>query len=382
MRFIHLSDLHIGKRFHFYNLLEDQKYILEEILTKIEEHCPDAVLISGDIYDKAVPSAEAVTVFDDFLSGISQRVPKTRIFLISGNHDSAERLAFASRILEKRQIHMISTLPRTKEEFLHKVVLKDEFGEVCFYFLPFLKPGYVRTLSPEAKEYNLHQAVQFLTEREGIDRNKRNVLLSHQFYTHKGKEPLRSDSETWMVGGIENIDVSLLDPFDYVALGHLHRPQWVGRKSIRYCGSPLKYSLSEKEDKKSITLVTLEEKGKEPLIEELPLIPLRDVKQRKGTSEEFLAGPPCEDYIGFILTDEKMPYQIRERLEERYSHILEIKVENNRIREELSLPEREIRINPREAFEEFYEEIHGVSMTAQEKEWVEMIFKEAEEEEA
>lgn len=380
MRFFHLSDLHIGKQFHFYSLLEDQEYILNEILDKIEQFRPDAVLISGDIYDKAVPSAEAVTVFDAFLTGISGRSPETEVLIISGNHDSPGRLSFASRILERNKIHIVCSVPKEEGEFLSRVVLEDEYGEVCFYLLPFFKPGNIRKLWKEEETPDCDSAAAFLLQRENPDPGKRNVLLSHQFYTGGTKEPKQSDSESFFLGGVGNIDVSRLEPFDYAALGHLHRPQWIGRESVRYCGSPLKYSVSEENDSKSITCVTLEEKGKKPLIEEIPLVPLREVRQKKGTSRELLESGVCEDYISLILTDTKMPYQIREKLGNVYRRILEIKVENTRVLEAMQLSKPEKRETPLEAFEKFYREIHGVSMEEEERALMMEILKEAEEE--
>ena len=225
MKFIHLSDLHIGKHLYHYNMKEDQEHILEEVIGYTEKLRPDAVVIAGDIYDKSVPSAEAVAVFDDFLTRLSSVSPQVSILIIAGNHDSAQRLDYASRLLGSRGIYIAGKAPETEKEHLKKVVLKDEYGPVNFYLLPFLKPGYVRLLCENETPGSYTEAVDAVLRREDIDFSERNVLVSHQFYTGNGETPETCDSELFSVGGIDNVDISSISRFDYAALGHLHKAQ-------------------------------------------------------------------------------------------------------------------------------------------------------------
>ncbi len=369
MKFFHLSDLHIGKQLHHYNLKEDQQYVLDQILQRVKEAQPDAVLICGDIYDSAMPSAEAVTLFDDFLTKLSRITPQPEIFIIAGNHDNGKRLSYASRILTDRGIYIAGIPPVTAEEFMTKVTLEDAFGPVDFYLLPFTKPSHVRgQLQETAVTYQ--EAVSFLIERENIDTTRRNVILSHQFYTAGGAEPLQSDSEMHTVGGIDQIDVSVLSAFEYAALGHIHRPQKMGRESARYCGTMMPYSISEVGHKKSITVVTLGKKGTEPVIETIPLEPKHRVLKLKGTLLEVLemAGEELqEDYVSITLTDDIDPYYPKERLEELYHRILELRIDNARTRKIMDLTETEIEVMcPKEAFEHFFEDMNGREMTEEE----------------
>ena len=369
MRFFHLSDLHIGKHLHHYNLKEDQKHILGEIIAYAKELHPDAIVIAGDVYDKSVPSAEAVTIFDDFLTEISAIEPAIPVMIISGNHDSPERLQYVSRILSKYNVHMAGNVPRTKEEYLNKVVLNDEFGEVTFYLLPFMKPTYVRNVFEEAPE-TYTEAVKQMLDRENVDVSKRNVLVSHQFFTNGNQKPETCDSETISVGGIDNVDIEAVKAFDYVALGHIHRAQKVGNEHIRYCGTPLKYSASESEHEKYLTLVTLKEKGAEPEITQLPLRPLYDVRKLKGNLSEILEGAckeKCKDYVSITLTDEVESYRPKEQLENVYERILELRIDNTRTRNKLmESVDEEISLNPLEAFAGFFEEIQGRVLTEDE----------------
>lgn len=383
MRFFHLSDLHIGKHLHHYNLKEDQKHILGEIVDYAEEIHPDAIVIAGDIYDKSVPSAEAVTIFDDFLTDLANIVPAIPVMIISGNHDSAERLQYASRILEKYHVHMSGSAPETAEDYLHTVTLEDEYGETVFYLLPFIKPSYVRNVCEKALE-NYTDAVEMIIDREEIDVHKRNVLVSHQFYTSGGKRPETCDSEVISVGGLDNVDVSAVEKFDYVALGHIHGAQTVGSEYIRYCGTPLKYSVSEANHDKHLTMVTLKAKGEEPEITRLPLHPLRDVKKKKGGLSEILAEAKenkGQDYVSITLTDEIEPYRPKEQLENVYDRILEIRIDNTRTRKKLvEEDEEEISMNPAEAFAGFFEEMQGRNLTQEEMAFMQKIFDQEKEE--
>lgn len=376
MKFFHLSDLHIGKQLHFYSLKEEQEAILNEILSYAEEIKPKAIVIAGDVYDKSVPSAEAVAVFDGFIRKASKL--GLAVLLISGNHDSPERLEFASTLLEKEKLYIGGIPPQREEDHLKKVVFKDEWGEVCFWLLPFLKPSYVRGLFGE-ESVSYTEAVEKVLERENIDFKSRNVLVSHQFFTASGKEPVRSASETIYVGGSGNVDISAVKDFDYVAMGHIHKGQSIGEERFRYCGTPLKYSVSESGDEKSLTVVTIREKGEEPVIETLPLHPLRDVHSFKGKLAEILE-LGCEDYVSVTLTDEKLPYQPREQLNRIFPNLLEIKIENTRTKMQLKeLKEPESMDDPFKMFGKFYQEIHGMEWTEKEKDILLEILKKVQE---
>ena len=233
MRFFHLSDLHIGKQFHYYNLKEDQEYILDQIVEMAEKYRPDTIVIAGDVYDKSVPSAEAVSLLNQFLTKLSEIRPAIPIMMIAGNHDSAQRLDYAKEILNKQQIYIEGLPPRTSTQFIKKVSVEDDYGKVNFYLLPFVKPGYVRNVFPDKEVNSYDDAVRSLIEREIINMEERNVIISHQFYTSGGTEPVRSESETVNVGGLDNIDISALAQFDYAALGHIHHGQKIGDERFR-----------------------------------------------------------------------------------------------------------------------------------------------------
>lgn len=373
MKFFHISDLHIGKQLHFYNLRDNQIEILNQIVAIAKEQHPDAILIAGDIYDKSVPSAEAYMIFDQFLNNLSDITPSIPVLIIAGNHDSAERLNYASAFLEKHNIFISVLPPQTAEEPLKKVVLKDKHGEVNFYLLPFTKPGYVRHLFEEGSITSYDKAISALIDREQIDYSQRNVLLSHQFYVAGDKLPETCDSEQVYisVGGIDSIDIAAVRQFDYVALGHLHGPQQIGEKQIRYSGTPLKYSVSEEKHVKSITMVTLGDKGEEISIEWLPLTALQEVRKEKGSLSEIISratSENCHDFISIILTDEIDLYKPKEQLEEHYDYILEVKVENSRTKAQLENTAGEASVlDPFTAFREFYQEINGEPMSSDEE---------------
>ena len=385
MRFFHLSDLHIGRHFHYYNMKEDQIYILNQVVQAAKEEKPDAVVIAGDVYDKSVPSAEAVTVFNHFLTELSALEPPIPVLIVSGNHDSAERLEFASEILDRQKIYIAGVPPMDQEEKMKQVEFEDEFGKIVFYLLPFVKPGYVRKVFGEGEEKDTYDsAVRGLIEREEINPGVRNVLVSHQFYTSGGKEPIRSDSETVSVGGLEQVDVSCLDVFDYAALGHIHRRQKIGEKHAWYCGTLLKYSVSESRDEKVLTLVELREKGRDPLIQTIVLSPLRDVRKEEGTLEEILkrAGQEegksrMDDYVSVTLTDEKELYQPREQLEQAFPFLLEVKIDNARMRRQIREEEEAFDLSdPFKVFAQFFEEMQGRSMDAGEEAVLKNILEE------
>lgn len=387
MKLFHISDLHIGKQLNGYNLRENQEMVLDQIIQYAKEQHPDVILICGDIYDKTAPSGEAYLLFDAFLDGLSQIRPKVLVLMIAGNHDSPERLSYASAFLEKHNIFMSVMPPQKPEEYLKKVVLEDEYGPVNFYLLPFLKPGYVRPLFGEDMEEGYEGAVKAVICRETVDTTERNVLLSHQFYTAGSKDPSTCESEqaVIMAGGLERIDASVLSAFDYAALGHLHGPQRVGRDSVRYCGTPYKYSVSEEHHNKSVTMVQLGEKGTEIQIECLPLKGSQDVRRVKGTLQEILEGVTEEnrhDFVSVTITDEEEPYHIREQLEEAFDHLLELRVDNTRTRSRLAESKESVPVlYPMEAFAQFYEAVRHTPLQKKEEEIMAAIVQEAKEEE-
>lgn len=383
MNFFHLSDLHIGKQLHRYNLKEDQQVILKEVITYAKELRPDAIVIAGDIYDKSVPSAEAVNVFDEFLTDLSEITPEIPILIISGNHDSPDRLKYASEILKRHHIYLAGNVPERPEEHIEKVTLHDAYGEVDFYLLPFMKPAYVKNIFVDGTPETYSDAVKEIIKREKIDyKDKRNVLVSHQFYVgEKAESPETCDSEVFSVGGIDNVDIGSVKEFDYVALGHLHGAQCIGKPEIRYCGTLLKYSVSESTQNKSLTVVTLKAKGEKPEIENYPLHPLRDVRKKKGTLDEIIKEAQeteKDDYISITLTDEIDPYKPKEQLERIFSHILEIRVDNQRTRTKLKEMDEELVMkDPFTSFAEFYKEMQGREMNGEEETIMKEIFDKA-----
>lgn len=368
MRFFHLSDLHLGKHLHHYNLREDQRHILREVVQYGKKLHPDAIVIAGDVYDKSVPSAEAVSLFNDFLTALSDIKPTIPVLVISGNHDSGERLDFANAILDKHQVYISGKVPENQDDYLKKVTFTDQWGTVVFYLLPFMKPSYVRGILSEEEVQNYTTSVGGLLQREEVDISKRNVLVAHQFCTGDGQQPETCDSELIAVGGLDNVDVSVMKDFDYVALGHIHRGQTVGQNKIRYCGTLLKYSVSEVGHKKSLVQVTLREKGKEPEIECFPLHPLHDVRKAEGKLEDILEAGRSgnnQDYISVTLTDEEELYKPREQLDHVYPNLLELRLDNTRTRRQLEELDDAIEIkNPIEMFQDFYREVHGSPLSA------------------
>lgn len=389
MKFFHLSDLHIGKCLNGYSLKENQEEVFRQIVEAARQYRPDAILICGDVYDKSVPAAEAYTVFDHFLSELAGIEPSIPVLIIAGNHDSPERLNYASAFLERHHIYLSVLPPEREEEYLKKIVLTDEYGPVNFYLLPFLKPGYVRGLMAEERAgCTYEEAVSFVLKREKIDREERNVLLSHQFYISGEDRPQVCDSEqpSLTVGGLDEIDIRVLEDFDYAALGHLHGAQRVGRESVRYCGSPYKYSVSEERHEKAVTLVTLGEKGKEPEIQYLPLHGLQDVRRERGTLEEILRRGTEEtrhDFVSVTVTDERESFAMREQLEEVYDHLLEFHMDNDRVRKTLEETGEEIPVlRPYEAFCQFYQAVRPGAMSEEEEAVMKKIIEEAKEEDA
>lgn len=350
MKLIHLSDLHLGKRVNEYSMLEEQEYILKKIINIVDDEMPDGVIIAGDVYDKSVPSAEAVQLFDEFLVGLAKR--KIEVFVISGNHDSPERIAFASRIMDAGGIHMSPVYTGD----IVPISMRDEYGEVSIYMLPFVKPVHVRRFcEDEITTYT--EAVKHAVSKMNIDTGSRNVLVTHQFVTGAR----RSESEEISVGGSDNVDAGVFDDFDYVALGHIHSPQNCGSDKIRYCGTPLKYSFSEAKDKKSVTVVELAEKGN-VTYRTVELVPKHDFVELKGTYAELTLKSFYEnttwqeDYTHITLTDEEDVPDAIGKLRTVYRRLMKLDYDNRRTRSnaEISGAADVESKSPIELFSDFY----------------------------
>lgn len=326
MKLIHLSDLHIGKRVNEFSMIEDQRYILDEIVNIIEDESPTAIIIAGDVYDKSVPSAEAVELFDDFLNRLVGL--ETNVLMISGNHDSAERLAFGAKIFHNSGVYISPVY----DGEVNSVKLSDEHGDVNFYLLPFLKPINVRQYFPEEEINSYSKAIEVVLKNLNVDVSERNVIVTHQFVTGA----ITSDSEELSIGGTDNVDGNLFVEFDYVALGHIHRPQRILRDTMRYCGTPLKYSFSEANHKKSVTIVELGAKGQVG-IKTMELTPRRDLREIKGeymelTAKSFYEDSNTDDYLHITLTDEDEIIDAIGKLRTIYPNIMKLDYDNERTR--------------------------------------------------
>lgn len=333
MKFFHLSDLHIGLKLMNRDLREEQIDILRQITELAKAEKPDAVVIAGDIYDKAVPAAEAVEIFDGFMTELKKAVPEAEIMLISGNHDSGLRLNCFREILDEQKVHMIGLPPRTENEYIEKVTLTDEFGTLNFYLLPFVKPSMVKQIvgvDESGNNLSYDAALHRLIEREKVNAAERNVLVSHQFYLPVGGDAEkvdRMDSEIRTVGNIDAVSADVLEFFDYAALGHIHKPMKVGSEVYRYCGTPLACSVSEAGQQKGIIMVEIGLKNSVKTTI-LPLKPLREVRSIKGSLEDVLA-QACEDFVTVILTD-KVDLDIvdmQDRIRMAFPYLLEIRRE-------------------------------------------------------
>lgn len=373
---MHLADLHLGKRVNGFSMMEDQEYILNRILEIMEEEQPDGLLIAGDVYDKTIPPAEAVRRMDDFLTAVAEKhVP---VFLISGNHDSAERVAFGHQLMQGSGIWISPVYDGT---ILHHT-LGDRWGEVNIYLIPFLRPSVVRSFFPDVEIEDYTDALRTIIEDLQVDTSRRNVVLAHQFVTAAGALPETCDSEQLSVGGLDRVDGSVFSPFDYTALGHLHGPQRVGSETIRYAGSPLKYSFSELHQKKSVTVVELRAKG-ETEIRQIPLQPRREMTELRGTFEEILEearkkGEPQTDYYHMILTDETDVVDALSRLREYYPNIMLLDYDNRRTRsqKEVEQLDRVEERTPGELFAALYEQQNGQEMDSDRKEYLDGLIRE------
>nr|WP_298053208.1 exonuclease SbcCD subunit D [uncultured Lachnoanaerobaculum sp.] len=372
MKIMHLSDLHLGKRVNEFSMIEDQTYILNEIINIIDEQKPKVIILAGDIYDKPIPPAEAVELFDDFLYKLSKR--NLYVFIISGNHDSAERIAFGSRLFDKSGIYLS---PVYNGKIL-PISVDDECGDINFYMLPFIKPVHVRRFFPDASISTYTDALNTVITDMNIDSTKRNILITHQFVTGSS----RTESEDVSVGGSDNVDADIFKDFDYVALGHIHRSQSCDSEYIRYCGTPLKYSFSESKDTKSITVIDIKEKG-DIKLDFIPLTPLRDMVEIKGSYNELMLKSFYEnttlptDYVHITLTDEEDIPDVITKLRVIYKNIMKLDYDNQRTRKssEINLINAVDSMSPLELFDTFYEIQNGRHLSDAQRVFLENIIE-------
>ena len=377
MKYIHLSDLHLGKRVNEFSMLEEQEAILDQILDIMDMETPDGVLIAGDIYDKSVPPAEAVMLFDNFLAKLSEKA--LQVFIISGNHDSPERIAFGSRIMDASGIHFSPVYNGKITPF----VMKDAYGTVNVYMLPFIKPAHVRRYFEEEEIVTYTDAVRTAVTAMNVDSSVRNVLLTHQFVTGA----FRCDSEEKSVGGTDNVEADVFEVFDYVALGHIHTAQKCCSEKIRYCGTPLKYSFSEMRDVKSLTVVELGEWGSAPVIRAIPLKPLHDMAELRGTFEEltspdyYAENPRKEHYLRIILTNENDVPDAIARLRMIYPNVMHLEYDNTRTKMNSGLSDLEAseQLGILELFTLFYQEQNGKAMSDEQYEYMQKLIEKVEE---
>ena len=366
MKFLHLSDLHLGKRVHNFSMIDDQRYILEQILDIADEEGITGVIIAGDVYDKPVPSAEAVALFDEFLVQLAKR--NLYVFVISGNHDSAERIAFGGKLMRHSRVYMS---PVYNGE-IEPVTLEDEFGKINVFLLPFVKPVQVRHFCNEEEIRDYTEAVRCVIGHMDVKNEERNILVCHQFVTGAA----RCESEEISVGGLDNVDASVFSPFDYVALGHIHGPQNIGGERIRYCGTPLKYSFSEANHQKSVTVVKLGEKG-ELYIETRPLKPMRDMIKVKGFFEEitdkvFYEKMDAESYVQITLLDEQDIPNAFGKLATIYPNLMQMRYENKRTMDNANVFSEGEGLNmaPEVLFSQFYETMNNQPMTKEQADYM------------
>jgi exonuclease SbcD len=377
MRFFHLSDLHLGKKVNGFSMIEEQKDILDKIIEFAKEYKPDSVLIAGDVYDKSFPVVDAIDILDKFIVSLNQL--NISVFIISGNHDDARRLSFGSELLENSKVYIV----RSYNGEVTPITVSDKQGNIKIWMLPYLKPAIVRPYFPEKTISTYTEAVEAVLSEIEINTNERNILIAHQFITGA----VTSESEELSVGGSENVDVHLFDNFDYVALGHIHRPQKISRDTVRYSGTPLKYSFSEVKDKKSVTLVEMGEK-RDIKISEIPLIPLREMREIRGEYNEIMKrenyiGTNLDDYIHIILTDEQDEPDAITKLRTVYPNIMALDYDNKRTNSDglFSYTVSTENKTPSELFGKLFEQQNGQKMTAEQLNYVEEMLKKIAEEE-
>ncbi len=365
MKFLHISDLHLGKRVNEFSMIEDQKYILKEILTIVNDQKPDGVLIAGDVYDRSIPTEDAMKLWDDFL--VSLATKKIPVFAISGNHDSAIRFSDHGALVDATGIHLSPVYDGDAKSFQ----LEDKDGVVNIYMLPFVKPTIVKNIFPKEEIADYTDACRVAIKHMNVKKNERNILIAHQFVT--GAE--RCESEEIVVGGLDNVSAGIFDDFDYVALGHIHGKQSIKRDTIRYCGTPLKYSFSEKDHVKSVTVVEIGKKGKVK-IDEIPLVPKHDLREIKGTYVELTAkknyeDTDTEDYIHAVLTDENDIVDAIGKLRVIYPNLMKLSYDNKRTKQQqmISGVDGVETKTPIELFEEFYEKQNNDQMSDEQREF-------------
>ncbi len=371
MKFIHLSDLHLGKRVNEFSMIEDQKYIMKEIITIIKDEKPDGVIVAGDIYDKAVPSEEAMELWDSFLIRMAEE--KVPVYAISGNHDSAIRFADHSKLVDVTGIHLSPAYDGNVKCYS----VEDGYGKLNIYLLPFVKPSIVRSFFPDEEIASYTDACRVAIQNMNVDNSERNILVCHQFVTGA----TTCDSESVVVGGIDNVDASVFDVFDYVALGHIHGKQKIGRDTVRYCGTPLKYSFSEKDHKKSVTIIEMGPKG-DVSISEVNLVPKHDMREIRGTFDEITLkqnyeNTATDDYVHIVLTDENDVMDAVGKLRVIYPNLMKLSYDNKRtaMQQEIDGAEDVEKKTPLELFSELYEKQNNQEMTDEQKSFVQELIK-------
>lgn len=379
MKILHLADLHLGKILQEQSLIEDQEYMLKEIINIIKVEKVQVLLISGDVYDRSVPPTEAVNLLDDFLKTLIKEL-KIKVFIISGNHDSKDRLGFGNKIFEDEGLYIESRYTG----ILKKVKLEDKYGPLNIYMLPFIKPVEVKKFFEDDLENNYDLAINKIIEKEEIDKSERNIIMVHQFVTAGNVKPERTESEVLSLGGIENVDVSNFKSFDYVAIGHVHRPQKIGRDTARYAGTILKYSFSEINHNKSIPIIDIKEKGN-ITINLLPLKPLRDMREIKGPIEELIKEENykegnLEDYIKAIITNEEPVYDAIGKIKKIYPNTLKLEIQNSKTinsNTEQNINLEEVKKKSElELFSDFYKLQNNLDLNEKQKEIVKNIISE------
>lgn len=376
MKFAHIADLHLGKRVHNFSMLEEQKYILKEMLEIFRKEQIDGVLIAGDVYDKTVPCAEAVQLFDGFLTSLAKE--KISVYMISGNHDCAQRLSFGASLLINSDVY----ITKAYDGNIRKITAEDRFGRIHIYLLPFIKPAQVRYALQTEEIATSQEAVKAVLKEIQTEEKERNILVAHQFVTGA----LKSDSEEVFVGGTDQVDGALFDRFDYVALGHIHRAQKVGRETLRYSGTPMKYSFSEADQKKSVTIVECLEKGNIQIYT-VPLLPKHDMRKIKGTYMEVTSAKAYtqenrKDYIQVTLTEEEDIPQAMEKLRCVYPNLMRLEYDNKRTRQnqQIQTVQQQENKSELELFEEFYKLVNNETMRAEQEAFCEKLIRKLKEE--
>lgn len=373
MRFFHLSDLHLGKRLKEYSLHDDQQHILMQIVDLVDEYKPQAVLIAGDVYDRSQPAEDAVSLFNTFISLINKR--GVELFISSGNHDSAARISYGREVMDKAGVHFSNDDLHTVSSY----TLKDSEGDVVFYSIPYIRPAMVRAIYPDEAIESYTDALKCVIDHMDINKNVRNVLLSHQFVTGSS---LSGSEDSITVGGTDNVDASVYEPFDYVALGHIHGAQNVGSERIRYCGTPLKYSFSEVKHTKSISMIDIGADRKINLTE-IPLVPLKDMVEIEGTYEELMNKSFYEnttyqeDYVKAIILDDTDIPDVSRRLSTVYHYLMNTSTPNIKIVTSVDADMEDVeKMSPIDVFQKFFTKMNGKELSSTQKEYMDSVINE------